>query len=68
MKTLYESILDDENVLIDKSIDDSNPIIKLYNICKEKDCLPSNLEWDKEFISVLKQIEIPKDSIIMEVD
>ena len=64
MKTLYESILDDEDVLIDKSINNSNPIIKLYNMCKEKDCLPGNLEWDKEFRSILKQIDIPKDSII----
>ena len=64
MKTLYESILDDEDVLIDKSIDDSNPIIKLYNMCKEKNCIPGNLAFDKEFASVLKQIDIPKDSII----
>lgn len=64
MKTLYESILDDEDVLMDKSIDNSNPIIKLYNICKEKNCEPGNLEWDKEFRSILKQIDIPKDSII----
>ena len=64
MKTLYESILDDEDVLIDKSIDNSNPIIKLYNICKETGCFPGSLVWDKEFRSILKQIKIPKDSII----
>lgn len=68
MKTLNdyirESILDDEDVLMDKSIDDSNPIIKLYNICEEKKCEPGYLEFDKEFRSILKQIKIPKDSII----
>ena len=64
MKSLYESILDDEEVLMDKSIDDSNPIIKLYNICKEKNREPGYLEWDREFTSILKQIEIPKDSSI----
>ena len=58
MKTLYESILDDEDVLIDKSIDNSNPIIKLYNICKETGCFPGSLAWDKEFRSILKQIKM----------
>ena len=44
MKTLYESILDDENVLVgDLKKDANNPLIKLYSIYKKTDNLRDNM-------------------------
>lgn len=44
MKTLYESILDDEDILInDVKKDADNPLIKLYSIYKKKDNLRDNM-------------------------
>ena len=44
MKTLYESILDDEDILInDVKKDADNPLIKLYSIYKKTDNLRDNM-------------------------
>ena len=55
MKTLYESILDDEDTLIGNSIKDSqNPFTILANLSDE--------DWCKEDIvlDIIKQLEFPK--------
>ena len=55
MKTLYESILDDEDVLIGNSIKDSqNPFITLANLSDEDWC-------NQEIVlDIIKQLEFPK--------
>lgn len=55
MKTLYESILDDEDVLIGNSIKDTqNPFIILANL--------SDDDWCNEdmVLDIIKQLEFPK--------
>jgi len=55
MKSLYESILDDEEVLMNNSIKDSqNPFITLANL--------SDDDWCNEEIvlGIIKQLEFPK--------
>lgn len=55
MKTLYESILDDEDTLIGNSIKDSqNPFITLANLSDEDWC-------NQEIVlDIIKQLEFPK--------
>lgn len=59
MKTLYESILDDEEKLISKSIKDSqNPFIVLYNYYLSNDeKIPFGKQ--KELANILKSLELP---------
>jgi hypothetical protein len=55
MKTLYESILDDEDVLISKATSDAkNPFIALANL--------NNIQWDNKDIvlDIIKRLEFPK--------
>lgn len=59
MKTLYESILDDEDILInDVKKDADNPLIKLYSIYKKTDNLRDNMRESlviaNELINTLK--------------
>lgn len=55
MKTLYESILDDEDTLIGNSIKDSqNPFITLANL-SDKDWCNKDIVLD-----IIKQLEFPK--------
>lgn len=54
MKTLYESILDDEDVLMnDVKKDADNPLIKLYSIYKETGDLRKNI---KQSLSIATDI------------
>lgn len=65
MKTLYESILDDEDILISKSIKDSqNPFIILrseydsIDFENDEDCY---LKWRKACKKQLSKVDLPKD-------
>lgn len=62
MKTLYESILDDEEALIGNSIKDSqNPFIVLYNYYLSNDeKIPFGKQ--KDISSILKSLELPLKS------
>ena len=62
MKTLYESILDDEEKLIGNSIKDSkNPFIVLYNYyLSNGEKIPFGKQ--KDISSILKSLELPLDS------
>lgn len=62
MKTLYKSILDDEEVLMSNSIKDSqNPFIVLYNYYLSNDeKIPFGKQ--KDISSILKPLELPLDS------
>jgi hypothetical protein len=62
MKTLYESILDDEETLIGNSIEDSqNPFIVLYNYYLSNDeKIPFGKQ--KELANILKSLELPLKS------
>lgn len=59
MKTLYESILDNEEVLMSNSIKDSqNPFIVLYNYYLSNDKkIPFGKQ--KELANILKSLELP---------
>lgn len=62
MKKLYESILDDEEVLMSNSIKDSqNPFIVLYNYYLSNDKkIPFGKQ--KELANILKSLELPLKS------
>lgn len=62
MKTLYESILDDEEVLMSNSIKDSqNPFIVLYNYyLSNGEKIPFGKQ--KELANILKSLELPLKS------
>lgn len=62
MKTLYESILDNEEVLMSNSIKDSqNPFIVLYNYYLSNDKkIPFGKQ--KELANILKSLELPLKS------
>ena len=62
MKSLYESILDDEDVLInDVKKDADNPLVKLYSIYKETSDLSSRLKVvDSIAIPLIEQLKLSK--------
>ena len=62
MKSLYESILDDEEVLMSNSIKDSkNPFMVLYNYYLSNDKkIPFTAP--KHIVKILKQLELPPTS------
>lgn len=64
MRTLYESILDDEEELIGNSIKDSqNPFMILYNYYLSNDKkIPYNAP--KHIVKILKQLELPSKSTL----
>lgn len=65
MKTLYESILDNEDILISKSIKDSqNPFIILRSEYDSIDFENDNecfLKWRKACKKQLSKVDLPKD-------
>lgn len=62
MKTLYESILDNEDVLIRSTIQDTkNPFIVLYNYyLSNNEKIPFGKQ--KELANILKSLELPPKS------
>ena len=63
MKTLYESILDDEDVLINISREyANNPFIKLYNYYLSNG--GKILGKQKEIANILKSLELPSKSTL----
>lgn len=62
MKTLYESILDDEDVLVDKTKDSLNgPLIELYRIYQETSDLKKNESNVSKLVSgIIDEIKLSK--------
>ena len=62
MKTLYESILDDEDMLVDKTKDSLNgPLIELYRIYQETGDLKKNESNVSELVSgIIDEIKLSK--------
>lgn len=70
MKSLYESILDDEDVLIGKTKESANnPLLQLYSIYKETGDLSSRLKVvDSIVIPLIEQLKLSRYRVFVRKD